>query len=409
MSTNDDAVVDLEQKRVEKIAEVRAALEKLTGPKFKKLENVQRMERMLKKEIELLQKVQSSQKALETHLVTCNYAFYKSIIDEIEAMGNAASVLKTFKRNEHSVTVDIVTKEPHVWIKLVNRPAKTVLIEYRDGKRNGDVIAQVKQHLYVSRRFNNPEIRVYFKNGVLREMAEKLDRHGIIVIGERIEKEHSSLVGKWNEDLIEKLKETEDGWEEEAESGDSARSVPPTNAYPKPTVPTLNLDISAVMLLVSNMCEPGGANYQFEEKKEEMINKHMECERLKPAKAGVLKKLEGHKLIMSQKAFDGVTEIVNTVGGPSEKARFEKLAETIEKIPDQESVAVGRVVKLDGIKAISEITKRVFSCAEMTHTTTVTANKKFLGHAKNRHIYFKVIVIKPRPLTEQKEAIAKRI
>lgn len=392
---------ELEQRRIEKIAEVRAAIRKLDGEKFKSLENLKRMERMLEKEVELLQK--SSKKALESHLVTCNYAFYKSIIDEIEAMGNATSVLKTFKRDNVSITVDIVTREPHVWIKLVNRPAKTVLIEFRDGKRNGDVIAQIKQHLHVSKRFNNPKIHVHFKNGVLREMADKLTRHGIVVIGDRIEKEHPTLVGKWNEDLIKRLGDEYDSdWEDdEEESPRKIVSVPQESS-----VPTINLDISAVMLLVSNMCEPSGARFRF---KEEMINKHVESEREKPAKPGLLEKLKDHRLIMSQLAIDRVSEIVSTVGGAMEKQRFAELMKTIVAIPDQESNEIGRVKKLADIKGITSITKRVFSCAELTNTTTVTANHKFLTHAKAKNIFFSVIEIPPRPLTEQKESTAELV
>lgn len=48
---------DLERQRIEKIKEVQEAVAKLTGAKFQKLENLQRMERMLNKEIELLQNV----------------------------------------------------------------------------------------------------------------------------------------------------------------------------------------------------------------------------------------------------------------------------------------------------------------------------------------------------------------
>ncbi|CCD65792.1 DUF1308 domain-containing protein [Caenorhabditis elegans] len=396
---------DLERQRIEKIKEVQEAVAKLTGAKFQKLENLQRMERMLNKEIELLQN--ATRKALETHLVTCNYAFYKSIIDEVEEMENATAVLKTFKRDNVSVTVDIVMKEPNVWIKLVNRPAKTVLIEYRDGKRNGDVIAQIKQHLFVSRRFNRPQIRIYFRNGVLAEMAQKLIRHGIVVIGEHVDKSDPSLRGKWNEELIERLGEEEDSdWDEVDEDAASIPTLPSSQSQSESTLPRLNLDISAVMLLVSNMCEPGGVNYQF---KEEMINKHVECERLKPAKAEVLEKLKGHHLIMCELAYRRVAEIVKNVGGPTEKKRFEELSKTIERVQDQPSDEIGRVVKLRNIKGITSITKRVFSCAEVTKTTTVTANQKFLTHSRAKHIYFDVIEIPPRPLTEQKEATAKVI
>uniref|UniRef100_A0A1I7TF66 DUF1308 domain-containing protein n=1 Tax=Caenorhabditis tropicalis TaxID=1561998 RepID=A0A1I7TF66_9PELO len=395
-NTEEQPAVDIEQKRVEKIAEVRATIAQLSGPKFKNLENSARMLKMLKKEIALLE--DATTKALETHLVTCNYAFYKSLIDEIDAIGGADAVLKLFKRDNISVTVDIVKKEPNVWIKIVNRPAKTVLIEYRDGKRNGDILAQVKQHLHVSRRFNNPEIQVHFKKGVLHEMAEKLTRHGIVVFGDRVEKEDPTLIGKWNDELIERLAPEEDSdWDNEKET---PRSLPP--AVPAPLVPTLNLDISAVMLLVTNMCEPEGVKFQF---KEDMINKHVKCERVKRAKPELLRKMEGHNLIMSTMAYNRVAGIVGTVGGPNEKQRFTELSKQIKLIKDQDTNLVGRVAKMANSGA-SNVSKYVFSCAEMTNTTTVTANQRFLLNAKSRNVYFKVIEIQPRPLTEQKEAVA---
>ncbi|EGT51074.1 hypothetical protein CAEBREN_13383 [Caenorhabditis brenneri] len=398
MSDNVEAIPTIEQRRTEKINEVKAALQKLAHPRFEKLTNRGKMEKMMQTEIELLQKSPTAK--LENHLVTCNYAFYKSIIDEIETMGNASAVCMNFKRERVLISVDIITNEPHVWIKVVNRSAKTILIEYRDGKRSGDIIEQIKQHQYVSRRFNKPLIRVIFKNGILREMAEKLTRHGIHVVGELVEKEDPLLIGKWNEDMIEKLNEDDPSWKEEEEESPRSAPIP---AYPAPTVPTLNLDISAVMLLVSNLCEPGGANFMF---KEEMINKHAACERMKPAKAEVLKRMEGHKLIMSKMAFERVSEIVSTVGGAKEKERFAELVKTIEQIPDPVDEAVGDVAKLNSVKDITPYTKRVFSCALITKTRTITANASFLEHAKQKSIYFKTIVIKPRPLTEQKEAFA---
>ena len=59
------------------------------------------------------------------------------------------------------------------------------------------------------------------------------------------------------------------------------------------SIPSINLDISAVMLLVSNMCEPSGARFKFQE---EMINKHVENERETPAKKPLLEKLKGIKI-----------------------------------------------------------------------------------------------------------------
>uniref|UniRef100_A0A8R1E4V5 DUF1308 domain-containing protein n=1 Tax=Caenorhabditis japonica TaxID=281687 RepID=A0A8R1E4V5_CAEJA len=282
------------------------------------------------------------------------------------------------------------SKYPHkIQIKLVNRPAKTVLIEYRDGRRNGDVIAQLKQHYHVSRRFNNPKIRVIFKNGILTEMADKLSRHGIEVIGTKVDKENEEFRGKWNEAMMEKLMEENDSeWEDgedgrEEEERDIMRLSEAKN-HRNGTNPSLNLDISAVMLLVTNLCEPGGADYEFEEP---MLNCHVADERVEKAKGPLLEKLRGCQLIMSEAAFQRVSEIISTVGGPTEQKRFSEFLPQIERIPDQASNEVGRVAKIRDIKGVSEVTKRVFSCGEYTGTTTVTANRKFLGlsQRKNSH------------------------
>uniref|UniRef100_A0A8R1I493 Uncharacterized protein n=1 Tax=Caenorhabditis japonica TaxID=281687 RepID=A0A8R1I493_CAEJA len=105
---------ELLRRRDVKIAEVEADIEKLLTDKFQKLENVKRLDRMLRMEIDLMRNA----KNLEAQLTTCNYTFYKSIISEIEKTENPTAVLKTFKRNDVSVTVDVVTKNPNVWVRF---------------------------------------------------------------------------------------------------------------------------------------------------------------------------------------------------------------------------------------------------------------------------------------------------
>lgn len=60
---------------------------------------------------------------------------------------------------------------------------------------------------------------------------------------------------------------------------------------------------------------------------------------------------------MCELAYRRVAEIVKNVGGPTEKKRFEELSKTIERVQDQPSDEIGRVVKLRNIKGITSITK----------------------------------------------------
>lgn len=48
---------ELERRVAEKIAEVQADIERLKNPKFQKLENLKKLEKMLTKEVELLRTV----------------------------------------------------------------------------------------------------------------------------------------------------------------------------------------------------------------------------------------------------------------------------------------------------------------------------------------------------------------
>ncbi|CAI2331466.1 unnamed protein product [Caenorhabditis sp. 36 PRJEB53466] len=397
-----------EEERRTKIGELTEAIEKLKeDAKFGKVENKAKMEKVLRQELTMLQQIPVE--SLDSKLAACNFTFYKAVMEEIETApaGTVKSVLKPFSRTTKSgrktdIVVDIVKKSPETWIKVVNRSASRVLVEYRDGKKNGNLLMQMRQFSHVAKNFNNPLIQVIFKDGVMKEIAEKLDRHGIEVIGRRLPKEE--LAGKWDETVLNKLAEHSD-WEEDESRPSSSETTP---RYRKMSVPSINMDVNAVMVLVSNLCEPGGADPEIFDFGNTMISTHAAHEHKKPSKPELLEAVKDLRMIMSAAAFEQFEKIVGTVGGPTEKQRFAELRPKIHLIEDPEEPSP-KVALLKGSKHLSDMANRVFTMGDYTKTVTVTANRDFLNLAQSRGVYFEYIEVQPRPLTEQKEEEARRL
>ncbi|KHJ77113.1 hypothetical protein OESDEN_23267 [Oesophagostomum dentatum] len=180
------------------------------------------------------------------------------------------------------------------------------------------------------RNYTPPEVVFEFIAGVPDAMATKLRSLGVTVLGEEIP---IDSITKVPEDFMEMLVEDVD---------DSIES----NSIERQKAPPINLDVSAVFVLISNLTHENGTNHLFGSV---LLTHQAEMERKNPARKQLLSQIEGREWIICRTAHDSVREILKTVGGESEKRRMEELFRKVRLVEDAVSDKVAALKQSDRI------------------------------------------------------------
>lgn len=167
-----------------------------------------------------------------------------------------------------------------------------------------------------------------------------------------------------------------------------------------PSSGSLNLDITTMIAYVSALTN-GHADYDFEES-EAILSKQASWERLRPVKPYLDELFTGKKLICCHAAYSGIVDIISTLGGPGEKARFQALMDKVQIVPDQLSCQFTRL-RTSG--KITERSKVVFGTGDYFQVMTLSANSGFVRAARNQGINVAVILHEARALSEGKMRI----
>ncbi|VDK74383.1 unnamed protein product [Cylicostephanus goldi] len=172
------------------------------------------------------------------------------------------------------------------------------------------------------RNYSPPEVVFEFVAGVPDAMATKLRSLGITVIGEEVGSTIIPIdsITKVPEDFMEMLME-------DVEENDRIIS----NNIENQKEPPINLDVSAVFVLISNMTHENGTNHLFDSV---LLTQQAEMERKNPARKQLLSQIEGREWIICRTAYDSVREILKTVGGDCERKRMEELFKKVRLVED---------------------------------------------------------------------------
>ncbi|VDL76079.1 unnamed protein product [Nippostrongylus brasiliensis] len=209
------------------------------------------------------------------------------------------------------------------------------------------------------RNFCPPEVVFEFIAGVPDAMAAKLRSVGVTVLGEEIP---IDLITKVPEDFMEML----------MQDVDSCDRVPVNGAEPSQP-PPINLDVSAVFVLISNLTHENGTNHRY---------------------------VLSREWIICRTAYDSVRDILSTVGGDSEKKRMDELFCKVRLVEDAVSEKTASLKHSDRINQRSLI---IFGSGHYYKAVTATANKHFVSSAYHQGVSFDVILHESRALSEQKE------
>ncbi|VDM64281.1 unnamed protein product [Angiostrongylus costaricensis] len=127
-------------------------------------------------------------------------------------------------------------------------------------------------------------------------------------------------IAKIPEDFMELLMEND---------GDGGHM--PASTVKSPQLPPVNLDVSAVFVLISNLTHEHGTDHMFDST---LLTQQAEMEKRNPARTQLLSQIEGRELIICRTAYDSVRDILSTVGGDSEKKRMEELFKNVRLVDD---------------------------------------------------------------------------
>ncbi|CAD6192148.1 unnamed protein product [Caenorhabditis auriculariae] len=365
--------------------------ERLAKPPFTTIDGVEKLKNRLTSEIRFLETIESGKQPLEKKFVeTSNIMHFENIVNKAEKYEGVTAVLQTFtiknvedgdRTMKH--IVDIVANNGNRWIKVISRSPKGICMDWLTGASR-NILEQANDYIQMSKRFmrnfSAPEVVFDFTAGVPDRIANKLRSEGVNVVGTLVD---INTITKVPEDFLEMLDVSET---KDVETSSS-----------EPYQPPINLDVSAVFVLVSNLTHEGGTNHRFSSK---LLTQQAEMEREQPARRNLLEKIEGRDWIMCKTAFEAVKTIVYTVGGETERERWEELIRKVRIVEDNPSPKSELLQLSDRINSRSIV---IFGSGDHYKAVTATANKHFVSSAHHQGVAFDVVLHESRALSEQKE------
>ncbi|XP_060761213.1 UPF0415 protein C7orf25 homolog [Neoarius graeffei] len=378
----------------------------------------------LRAELKFLQKVKAGKVAIkESHLQSTNLTHLKAVVESAESLENVISVLHVFAYEgrdgrKQTLVVDVVANRGHTWVKAIGRKAEALHNIWQGRGQYGDksVIRQAEDYLEASRQqpiqYSNPHIIFAFYNGVSSPMADRLKEMGISVKGDIVA---VNTVVRSDEDEDEdeedgdSTQEEQDIEEEEEDEDDEVQlvhtrvdrdTIVASLAFPTDVkvaeCPRVNLDITTLITYVSSLSH-GNCHFTF---REYVLTEQAAQERQEKVLPKLDAFMEGKELFACNSAVQDFRTILDTLGGPGERERAEKLLARLTVVPDQPSERTQRLV------ASSKVNHRslmIFGTGDTLRAVTMTANSGFVRAAANQGVRYSVFIHQPRALTEGKE------
>lgn len=351
-----------------------------------------KLERKIHSELKCLLKFKkgNTKDTLENHLKSTNLTNLRAVLKAIENSPEVVSVLQNFfyesEIGEDTVIVDAVVTAGYKWIKIVARKPLAVHSIWKGEGQYGDkdIVTLAKEYIMASDQnpinYEAPDICFVFPRGITQSVFNGLKLTGVYPIGKILPDPDFDNLSTW------KNLETESDLEEMAEllADFTERCT------------CVNLDITTLIVLTSNITN-GECRYNF---KESILTKQAIAEQEEPALVKLQEYLDNKNLVCCQTAYDNFQEILNTVGGPSEKKRAEELFQRVKVVPDNPASYAMELEESASIKLRSKI---IFGTGETLQAITATANTAFVRAAVNQGVRFSAYFHASRALTEQKQ------
>ncbi|XP_023169819.1 UPF0415 protein C7orf25 homolog [Drosophila hydei] len=338
---------------------------------FEDIPGVAKVQRKIEQELKFLEKVIRTKTLKENHITSSNFVNYEFLIKTLRLQQGVVDINAVFnlESRESPLRVDIVANNGLKWIKVIARNSKSIEDAAKGCVSFGarSVLDQASDYLEASElhfcMFQRPKIVFYFSNKIDSSLHDELKEMGV---------QTASLE---DPDL------------------DLDQYATLSNE--------LNLDVTTLLAYVSALSN-GGCHYVF---KEPLLTEQAEKERESPVKPILDKIFKDKRLVCCQLANDAFQNILNVLGGPSERKLAEELMKRVTVYPDVETIPP----EFSNIRFTAKVNERslkIFSFGMDRKIFTVTSNKAFVRSAKMQGINVPVFVHASRALTEGKQATA---
>uniref|UniRef100_W5K087 Chromosome 7 open reading frame 25 n=1 Tax=Astyanax mexicanus TaxID=7994 RepID=W5K087_ASTMX len=360
----------------------------------------------LRAELKFLEKVEAGKVVIkESHLQSTNLTHLRAIVESAESIENVVSVLHVFAYEgpdgqKQTLVVDVVANGGHTWVKSIGRKAEALHNIWQGRGQYGDksVINQAEDFLEASRQqpvqYCNPHIIFAFYNGVSSPMADRLREMGISVRGDIVAV--NTVVGVGEDDEQEEDDEEEDFMQTRVDRDTIVASLSFPTEVKVDVCNRANLDITTLITYVSSLSH-GNCHYTFREK---VLTEQAAQERQEKVLPKLEEFMKGKELFACHSAVHDFQVILDTLGGPGEKARAEELLARLTIVPDQPSKRTGKLVTSSKVNRRSLM---IFGTGDSLRAVTMTANSGFVRAAANQGVRYSVFIHQPRALTEGKE------
>ncbi|XP_040911160.1 UPF0415 protein C7orf25 homolog [Toxotes jaculatrix] len=394
---------------------------------FPGVEGHQKLCSKLRAELRFLRRVEAGElQVKESHLHSTNLTHLTAIVESAGSLEDVVALLHVFTYQDTSghrrtLVVDVVANGGHTWVKAVGRKAEALHNIWQGRGQYGDksIIRQAEDFLQASHQqpvhYRHPHVVFAFYNGVSSPMADRLRDMGVSVRGDIVavnavvmeegsdEEDEEREEGEERE-VAEDNYDQEEQQEEEEEASELTRvdrsTVVASLAFPSQVqveeCQRVNLDITTLITYVSSLSH-GRCHFTF---REPVLTEQAAQER----RLQVLPQLDafmaGKELFACRAAVTDFQLILDTLGGPGEKERAQKLLARLHLVDDQPSE---RTLRLTPSAKVNQRSLTIFGTGDSLRAVTMTANSRFVRAAANQGVRYSVFIHQPRALTEGKE------
>lgn len=369
------------------------------------IDGMMKLQRKIRQEIYFLKGLQNTKK-VKLEQLSCSNLRHLGAMVECASRNGVVAVCKIFHINEsNKLVVDIISDNGKIWTKVIARNPKSLSALSAGNASYGarSILDQAEDYLECAKlypcMYQPPKIIFEFMSGIEENLANKLKAVGIIVKGDILPDSRPS------EDCDNNCDSSEDELDNERQEspieGEAAHCI-----EENPEITTLNLDVTAMMAVVSNMTN-GHCNYVF---KQEVLTQQCEWEAERPVKPILDRLFEGKTLVCCKTAWDDFEKIVNTLGGPMETKRTADLKKIVKVYPDNfggEDDYPRKNLKVQG--HVRNRSKIIFNFGHRIKALTVSANEGFVRAARQQGVTYASFIHESRALTEGKEHSAQSI
>eukprot|EP00041_Stephanoeca_diplocostata_P019536 m.422583 g.422583 ORF g.422583 m.422583 type:complete len:451 (-) comp21329_c1_seq7:860-2212(-) len=395
-----------------------------------------KLERRIKSEVDFYCSLKAGQTACKAeHLNSTNLAHLNGVVSYIEDTDlPLRAVFTQFMDDQGNETkVDVVTGvgTSTTWIKLSARSrSATRRVVQGDCGYNQRSVVDVARSLQAAAAHNTVEftaptvVMKFCGEGVYHCVAHELRMTGVEVIGcihlctdescclgaHESEPEHGNARAECPspcpDSVTSNISISQAGDTTFQESGVAVeqcpRAVPETDTVPINYDTTVNLDVSTMIVLVSEMTNSQQHVSPLGAFKDRVLRDMCAKERDAPVLPLLLPQLEGMRFIACSIAVASFKKIVFTMGGTKERERATKLLERIRIVPDEPST---RCTALRLSARIKENTRLIFGVGDHLRIRTVSANTGFVRSAASQGVRLSAITHDGRGLCESARRI----